>query len=95
MIVRLMGEGQYRLDDELLAELDRLDNQTVEAVESGDAEGLHDLLTRLGDTVRSRGERLDDADLAASDLIVPPADLTLDEARELFSGDGLIPDLPA
>jgi hypothetical protein len=45
--------------------------------------------------VHERGERLDDADLSASDLMIPPADLTLEEARELFSGDGLIPDLPA
>jgi len=44
--------------------------------------------------VRDTGERLDDADLAPSDLIVPPDDLSLDEARELFAGDGLIPDLP-
>jgi len=25
---------------------------------------------------------------------VPPDDLSLDEARELFEGEGLIPDLP-
>jgi hypothetical protein len=26
---------------------------------------------------------------------VPPEDLSLEEARELLSGEGLIPDLPA
>ena len=45
--------------------------------------------------MRDRGTPLDPADLHASDVIVPPDDLSLEEARELFSGDGLIPDLPA
>ena len=45
--------------------------------------------------VREHGERLDDAELSPSDAIVPPEDLSLDEVRELLSGEGLIPDLPA
>ena len=45
--------------------------------------------------LEGRGEQLDDADLSPSDGIVPPDDLSLDEARELFEGEGLIPDLPA
>jgi PspAA-like protein len=44
--------------------------------------------------VRSRGEKLDDADLTPSDAIIPPEDLSLDEARELLEGEGLIPDVP-
>jgi hypothetical protein len=35
---------------------------------------------------------LDGADLRESDLIVPPPDLTLAEAEEEFTGDGLLPD---
>ncbi len=94
MIVRLMGEGQYRLDDRLREQLNQLDNQTVEAVETGDLDRLHSLLGRLHQTVRDQGEPLDGSDLSASDLIIPPDDLTLEEAREIFHGDGLIPDLP-
>jgi hypothetical protein len=45
--------------------------------------------------VLERGERLPDDDLSPSDVIIPPADLTLEETRELFSEQGLIPDLPA
>ena len=33
-------------------------------------------------------------EIVGSDVIIPPSDLTLEEARELFSGDGLIPDIP-
>ena len=45
--------------------------------------------------MRANGEKLDDADLSPSDAIIPPEDLSLDEARELLEGEGLIPDLPA
>ena len=94
MIVRLMGEDQYRVDDDLATALNELDEQAAQAVEAGNEENLQRLLGQMASMVRDRGERLDDADLSASDGIVPPEDLTLDEARELFEGDGLIPDLP-
>ena len=95
MIVRIMGEGQYRVDDGLAGRLNELDSEAEAALERGDEAGLGRLLEQLAQTVRDQGDRLDDADLSASDAIVPPSDLSLDEARELFSGDGLIPDLPA
>ena len=94
MIVRLMGEGQYRIDDEAVEALNELDDQAAQAVEAGDEDSLHRLLGIMAQTVRERGERLPDDDLSASDLIVPPDDLSLEEAKELFSGEGLIPDLP-
>lgn len=94
MIVRLMGEGQYRVDDAEVARLNELDDRAVQALEAGDEERFRRLLERLAGAVREVGERLPDEELATSDLIVPPADLSLEEARELFSGEGLIPDLP-
>jgi hypothetical protein len=94
VIVRLMGEGQFRVADGNLARLDELDNAAVAALEAGDEETFRARLGELWQAVRDEGERLDDADLSASDVIVPPDDLSLEEARELFSGEGLIPDLP-
>ena len=94
MIVRLMGEGQFRIDAEAAEALNELDDQAAQAVEAGDEQNLRRLLGLMASTVRDRGERLDDADLTPSDGIVPPDDLSLDEARDLFSGEGLIPDLP-
>jgi len=94
MIVRLMGEAQYRVDDGLADELNELDNQAAAAVEANDEDKLHSQLEQMAALVRDRGERLDDAELASSELMIPPTDLSLDEARELFSGEGLIPDIP-
>jgi len=95
VIARLLGgDGQYRVDDEVVTALNELDDQAAQAVEAGDEENVHRLLGLMAKTVRERGERLADDDLSASDLIVPPDDLSLEEARELFTGEGLIPDLP-
>jgi hypothetical protein len=92
MIVRILNEDQYRVPEELLGTLNELDNACVAAVEAGD-EGLfratYDQLLAL---VRDRGEVLGDDDLAGSDLMLPPADVTMEEAREEFTGEGLIPD---
>ena len=95
MIVRIMGEGQYRVDDETAKKLDELDDQVSSAVEGGDEEQIRSLLQQLAQAVRDGGERLADADLSASEAIVPPDDLSVDELRELLDGEGLIPDLPA
>ena len=95
MIVRLMGEGQYRIDDGVHGELDELDNEAIAALEADDEQELDSKLDAMWTLVQARGERLPDDDLSASDLIIPPSDLTLDETRALFSEQGLIPDLPA
>jgi len=95
VIVRLMGEGQYRVDDACLARLDELDDAAVEALGRDDEAELDARLDEMWAVVREQGERLDDGDLTPSDLIVPPSDLTLEETRALFSDEGLVPDLPA
>ncbi len=94
-IVRLMGEGQYRVDEDTLKGLNELDEQVAAAADRGDEEQIARLLRMMADGIRERGDRLDDADLSPSEAIVPPEDLSLDEVRELLSGEGLIPDLPA
>ena len=94
MIVRIMGEGQYRVDDETARTLNDLDEQLGAAVESGEEQQVRSLLQQLAQAVRDGGEQLDDADLSTSEAIVPPEDLSLDELRDLLEGEGLIPDLP-
>jgi hypothetical protein len=95
VIVRLMGEGQYRVDDDLREELNRLDETALEALEAEDEDRLDAILEEMAQLVRDRGSELPPEDLHPSDAIIPPSDLTLEETRELMSDDGLIPDLPA
>jgi hypothetical protein len=91
VIVRLMGEGQWRVDDVLAARLNELDEEVAKAVEAGDEAALWRGLQALADEVRSNGEKLDDGELVSSDAIIPPEDLSLEEAQELLAGEGLIP----
>jgi len=95
MIVRIFSEGQYRIDDDaheqVHAQVHELDNECVTAVEAGDAERFHACYEQLLDLIRSKGEKLADDELTGSDVMLPPADISLDEARETFSGEGLLP----
>jgi hypothetical protein len=94
VIVRLMGEGQFRVDDSLRERLNELDDQAMAALEASNEIELDQKLEQMFALVRAEGDRLPDDDLSASDVIIPPADLTLEETRELVSQEGLIPDLP-
>jgi hypothetical protein len=95
VIVRLLGEGQFRVDDSLLTRLNELDDEVTRAVEAEDERALWTALQALADTVRENGEKLGDDDLSPSDAVVPPEDLSLEEAKELLEDEGFIPDIPA
>ncbi len=89
-----MGDGQYLLDDTLAPHLAELDAATEDAFAAGDQEALHASLASLAAAVKLNGRRLPDDSLDESDSIVPPVDLTLEEAHRLMQGDGLVPDIP-
>ena len=95
MIVRLMGDGQYEVDEDCAARLNALDAKALAALESNDEPDLDRILEDMAALVRAEGRELPLEDLSPSDAIIPPSDLTLDETRELMSDEGLIPDLPA
>jgi hypothetical protein len=92
VIVRISNEGQFRLDDGLHERLNELDDAAVAAVEAGDEDAFHAAFEELLHVVRTEGEELEDDDLDASDVILPPSDLSFVEAGEEFTGDGLIPE---
>ena len=91
MIVRIATEGQYEIADDQVAELNELDNAAVTSCETGDEASFHEAFGRLLAFVRGKGTRVPDDQLAPSELILPPPDVTLAEARHEFSGEGLIP----
>ena len=95
MIVRLMGEGQYKIDDSVREKLNALDDEAMAALEANDEAGLDAKLQEMWDVVQAEGDPLPADDLSPSDVLIPPADLTLEETRELFQDEGLIPDLPS
>ena len=92
MIVRIAGEGQFQLPDEDAERLNGLDNDAVSAVEAGDRERFKELWNQMLELVKVDGKALSDDELVESDVILPPRDVSFEEACAEFTGEGLIPD---
>ena len=92
MIVRIAGEGQYTLPDEDAARLNELDNEAVAAAAAGDEDRFTDLWNEMLELVERDGEAVPDDELIESDVILPPRDISFEEAVGEFTGEGLIPD---
>jgi len=91
MIVRILGEGQFKVDDDATADLNRLDADLEAAVERSDnaafTAALHGLLAQ----VRAQGAPVPPDILEPSELILPHEGSSMEEVRKLLSDDGLIP----
>lgn len=92
MIVRIMGEGQFQVSSSLLDELNVIDNRIVDYVAKENESDFKKELGKLIAMIKENGKPVDDAEIVESDIIVPPADLTLEEAAGIFKGEGLIED---
>jgi hypothetical protein len=91
VIVRIATEGQYELGDGDVESLNELDNEAVAACEADDEDRFKDVFSRLLMLVRTKGHVVGEEELRGSDVILPPPDVSLAEARAGFSGEGLIP----
>jgi hypothetical protein len=91
MIVRISTEGQYELIESDAEVLNELDNQAVAACESGDEEQFQQTYAELLKFVRDNGSAVPEDRLEPSDVILPPPDVSLEEAAQEFTGEGLIP----
>jgi hypothetical protein len=92
VIVRIAAEGQFQLPDEVASRLNEIDNEAVAAVESGDEQRFHALFSQMIELVENGGSPVPDDELVESQVIIPPRDLTFEEARGEFTGEGIIPD---
>ena len=92
MIIRIATEDQYEIPGDNYTELNDLDDAVVAAVEAGDEAEYAKRFAALIEYIRSNGTQLGDDDLRESDIIVPPADTDLQQAKAEFTGEGLIPD---
>ena len=91
MIIRILGEGQYDVADDALDRLNQLDDAVEAAVEAGDEAAFAQALQALHEGVRTVGVAHSLDSLDESDLILPPAEASLEDVRHLLDDDGLIP----
>ena len=90
-----MGHGQFTVDTKTLKRLNDIDNAIVTLVsqERSDDVEFRKRLAELNDIVVKDGKPLDPHEIIRSDIILPSADLSVDEAKKLFRGDGVIPEI--
>lgn len=91
MIIRILNENQYVVPSLYYDDINKIDNEIVKLIAKGDKKGFKEKYGELISIVRKNGVPLDPKTLKESDLIIPPADLTFEEAKKIFVGDGLIP----
>ena len=93
-IVRIMGQGQFTVDNTTLKRLNEIDDSIVQLVstERSDDIEFRKRLTELTSIVESNGQPLDPKEIIQSDIILPSTDLSIDEAKRLFKGEGVIPE---
>jgi len=101
VVVRIMGHGQYRLDYPIAAKLNEIDNEIIKIVQAAPhetgarADGLHQrfqkMLVEMTQLVTRKGRQVSRSEIIPSDLILPPEDISIDGARALFEGEGLMP----
>ena len=92
MIIRILGEGQFKLDDKHLDRLNRIDNEIVEHVSRGNKVEFSKDLAKLISIIKEEGEPLNPVEIVSSDVIIPPGDMSIAEAKKVFCGQGLIKD---
>jgi hypothetical protein len=94
-IVRIMGHGQFTVDSRTLKKLNDIDQAIVELVKSGRSDNTEfkKRLSELSNMVVENGRPLDPHEIIKSDIILPSADLSVDEAKKLFQGEGVIPEI--
>jgi hypothetical protein len=85
MIVRIMADNQYRVAPEHEAEITRLDIEMDAAVQANDDPKFRAALADLIQHVQGEGTVVPDEELVPSDVMIPAADMTLAEAKEVLS----------
>ncbi|CAJ35545.1 PspA-associated protein PspAA [Methanocella arvoryzae] len=92
MIVRILNDNQYIVPSLYYDEINALDNALVQSIAGNDRDAFRICYDRMIELVKKNGVPMDPYTVKESDLILPPPDMTFEEARKLFVGEGLIPD---
>ncbi len=95
MIVRVSGQGQYELDDDAQHHLEALDKDLTEALHNRDEHAFHSLLSQVIEYIESHGQPVPHDRLVGSNVVVPHADISLDEAASYFTDESHLEPLPA
>ena len=85
MIVRVLGEGQFRVDDDTAAQLTVLDKDMDAAVHADDEPAFRLALGAAVQLVRAAGQAVGADEFVTADYILPFSDATVAEVRKLLA----------
>ena len=95
-IVRIMGQGQFRINGDTVKTINEIDDAIVQILQNeskADDQEYRAKITEMVQTIKSKGHKLEDKELIESDIIVPDTDISIDEAKKVFHGEGIIPEI--
>jgi hypothetical protein len=101
VIIRISGQGQFKVNSEILDKINEIDNSIVDLIENvslGSSDHkltqkeLQSKLTEMKNLITSKGQPIDDKEIVESDIIVPDSDLSIEEATKIFKEEGIISD---
>jgi hypothetical protein len=90
VIVRILGEGQFRVGEDAATTLTALDKDLDAAVRDEQQAAFAAALHAAVALVRAEGTPLAADEIITADYILPFSDATVDEVRKLLA-DGTIP----
>jgi len=94
-IVRLMNDAQYYVSIDVMRELNSLDNRLVRMLKNSkdiDENTIREVIGGMRMLVKNKGKRIKDELIVSSDIIIPAVDISIDEVRKVFKGEGIIPE---
>jgi PspAA-like protein len=94
-IVRILGHGQFIVDNDTLNEINEIDNTIVKLLENEENDDsiipeFERQLALFDTMVKQKGVVIDPKEIVQSDIVLPGKDITLEEARKVFKGEGII-----
>jgi phage shock protein A len=87
IVVRIQGEGRFRLASSYKDQLDGYDKKVVAAIDAGQPAGLKQSVNDVIAFVKSHGLPVPDSENVTSQVVLPSEELTLDEAKKIMAGD--------
>ena len=103
IIVRVSGQGQFKVNREVLDRINDIDNSIVNLLENTDVnvddngikvkqKDLNEKIIEIINLIRINGMPLDDKEIIQSQIMIPNPDISVDEAKKIFRGEGIIDD---
>lgn len=101
VIIRISGQGQFRVNSEIIDKINEIDNSIVDLIENislGSSDHnltqkeLQSKLTEMKNLITSNGQPINDKEIVESDVIVPDSDISIEEATKIFKEEGIISD---